>query len=58
MAESHVQHKLLGMMKRRIPTVIAVVLLLAIWEAWVRLGHVPSTMVAAPSEIAQATVET
>ena len=58
MAESHVQHKLLGMMKRRIPTVIAVVLLLAIWEAWVRLGHVPSTMIAAPSEIAQATVET
>ena len=58
MAESHVQHKLLGMMKRRIPTVIAIVLLLAVWEAWVRIGHVPSTMIASPSEIAQATVET
>ena len=44
--------------KRRIPTVIAVVLLLAVWEAWVRIGNVPSTMIAAPSEIAQATVET
>ena len=58
MAESHVQHKLLDMMKRRIPTVIAIVLLLAVWEAWVRIGHVPSTMIASPSEIAQATVET
>ena len=45
-------------MKRRIPTVIAIVLLLAVWEAWVRIGHVPSTMIASPSEIAQATVET
>ena len=44
--------------KRRIPTVIAVALLLAVWEAWVRIGNVPSTMIAAPSEIAQATVET
>ena len=26
--------------------------------AWVRIGNVPSTMIAAPSEIAQATVET
>lgn len=25
--------------KRRIPTVIAVVLLLAVWEAWVRIGQ-------------------
>ena len=58
MAESHVQRKLLDMMKRRIPTVIAIVLLLAVWEAWVRIGHVPSTMIASPSEIAQATVET
>ena len=58
MAEAHVQHKLLGMAKRRIPTLIAVITLLVVWEAWVRLGHVPSTMIAAPSEIAQATVET
>ncbi|KAB5950487.1 ABC transporter permease, partial [Bifidobacterium adolescentis] len=43
MAESHVQRKLLDMMKRRIPTVIAIVLLLAVWEAWVRIGHVRST---------------
>ncbi|MEZ5164889.1 MAG: ABC transporter permease, partial [Bifidobacterium adolescentis] len=51
MAEAHVQHKLLGMAKRRIPTLIAVITLLVVWEAWVRLGHVPSTMIAAPSEI-------
>lgn len=43
---------------RRVPTIAAIVLLLVIWEAWVRFGHVPSTMIAAPSEIAQATVET
>ncbi|NMM94004.1 ABC transporter permease [Bifidobacterium oedipodis] len=42
----------------RIPTIIAVVALLAVWEAWVRLAHVSPTMIAAPSEIAQATVET
>ena len=30
MAESHVQRKLLDMMKRRIPTVIAIVLLLTV----------------------------
>ena len=46
------------MAKRRIPTLIAVITLLVVWEAWVRLGHVPSTMIAAPSELAQATVET
>ena len=46
------------MAKRRIPTLIAVITLLVVWEAWVRLGHVPSTMIAAPSEITQATVET
>lgn len=41
---------------RRIPTVIAVVALLIIWEVWVRLGHVPATMLSAPSEIVQATI--
>lgn len=46
------------MAKRRIPTLIAVITLLVVWEAWVRIGHVPSTMIASPSEIAQATVET
>lgn len=50
--------RLCSRLQRRIPTVIAVVLLLAVWEAWVRIGNVPSTMIAAPSEIAQATVET
>lgn len=68
MAQSHVQqsqagqwslsHKLKSVCIKRLPTVITVVLLLVVWEAWVRLGHVPSTMIAAPSEIAQATVET
>ena len=67
MAESHVQQ--LPMAKRvtrklkttcikRLPTAVAIALLIVIWEAWVRLGHVPSTMIASPSEIAQATVET
>lgn len=51
-------HKLKSVCIKRLPTVITVVLLLFVWEAWVRLGHVPSTMIAAPSEIAQATVET
>lgn len=45
-------------LKRRIPTLIAVVLLLAIWEAWVRIGHVPSTMISAPSQIVEATIDT
>ena len=42
---------------KRLPTATTIALLLIVWEAWVRLGHVPSTMIAAPSEIAQATVE-
>ena len=73
MAVSHVQYvhsehaqsvisryfsTVLSICRRSIPTVIAVVLLLAVWETWVRIGNVPSTMIAAPSEIAQATVET
>ena len=51
-------HRFMTICTRRVPTIAAIVLLLVIWEAWVRLGHVPSTMIAAPSEIAQATVET
>lgn len=42
---------------RRLPTVIAVIALLAIWEAWIRIGDVPVTMLAAPSDIAVATVK-
>ena len=66
MAVSHVQYvhsehaqsvisryfsTVLSICRRSIPTVIAVVLLLAVWETWVRIGNVPSTMIAAPSEI-------
>lgn len=62
MALGRVRHGLLTTAKRtlqrRIPTIVTVVLLLVIWEAWVRLAHVPPTMIASPSEIAQATVET
>ena len=43
---------------RHLPTVIAVAVLLAVWELWVRLAHVPSVIMPAPSEIAQATIET
>ena len=43
--------------KRRIPTVIAVVLLLAVWEAWVRIGNVPSTMIAAQQEMRDSFVD-
>ena len=45
-------------LKRRMPTVIAVIVLLAVWETWVDLGHVSSTMISAPSEIFAATIET
>ena len=38
-------------LKRRMPTVIAVIVLLAVWETWVDLGHVSPTMISAPSEI-------
>ena len=31
-------------LKRRMPTVIAVIVLLAVWETWVDLGHVSPTM--------------
>ena len=30
-------------LKRRMPTVIAVIVLLAVWETWVDLGHVSPT---------------
>ena len=35
-------------LKRRMPTVIAVIVLLAVWETWVDLGHVSPTMISAP----------
>ena len=45
-------------LKHHIPTVIAVVALLVIWEAWVRLSHVPPTMISSPSEIVAAIADT
>ena len=36
-------------LKRRMPTVIAVIVLLAVWETWVDLGHALPTMISAPS---------
>lgn len=44
--------------KRRIPTVVAVVLCWRYGRPWVPHRQCASTMIAAPSEIAQATVET
>ena len=61
MVGNHVRNTrgtLIKMFRRRIPTLVTVVLLLVVWEAWVRLAHVPATMIPSPSEIAQATVET
>ncbi|PLS31928.1 ABC transporter permease [Bifidobacterium margollesii] len=45
-------------LKRYVPTVIAVAVLIAVWEVWVRTSDVPPTMMSAPSEIVQATIET
>lgn len=61
MVGNHVRNTrgtLIKMFRRRIPTLVTVVLLLVVWETWVRLAHVPATMIPSPSEIAQATVET
>ena len=40
------------------PTLAAVIVLLAVWEAWVRLAGVPATLLPPPSAIARATVDT
>nr|WP_240541705.1 ABC transporter permease [Bifidobacterium callimiconis] len=44
--------------RQYLPTVIAVIVLVAVWEAWCRLGNVSPMMISSPSEIVQATIET
>ena len=56
-SEPSTRSRIAAAVARRIPTAIAVVALFGAWEAWVRLAHVPSTMIPAPSEIVQATIE-
>ena len=45
-------------LKRRMPTAIAVIVLLAVWETWVDLDMSPPRSISAPSEIFAATIET
>ncbi len=46
-------------LKRRMPTVIAVIVLLAVWETWVDPGHVSPTMISrAKMRFFAATIET
>ena len=54
----HTWNTLVKAFKRHVPTMVTVLLMLVAWEAWVRIAHVPATMIPSPSEIAQATVET
>lgn len=42
--------------RKYLPTVITVVVLLAIWQIWVDVAHPPTTMIASPTEIISATV--
>ena len=41
-----------------IPTVIAVIILIGVWEAWCRLGNVSPMMISSPSDIVEATIDT
>ena len=57
-ASSGLSTRALAQCKRHIPTVIAVIVLLVAWEAWVRLSNVPPTMISSPSEILEAMIST
>ncbi|KFI48972.1 ABC transporter permease [Bifidobacterium biavatii] len=43
--------------KDRIATTTAVIVLLAVWEGWVRLAHIPASMFSSPTQIVQATID-
>ena len=43
--------------KDRLATVTAVIALLAVWEAWVRIGKVPQSMFSSPTQIVKATID-
>ncbi|PJM73255.1 ABC transporter permease [Bifidobacterium primatium] len=45
-------------LRHYVPTVIAVVILVAAWEIWCRVGNVSPTMISSPSEIVDATIDT
>ena len=57
-ASSGLSTRALAQCKRHIPTVIAVIVLLVAWEAWVHLSNVPPTMISSPSEILEAMIST
>ena len=42
----------------RLPTLVAVIVLLSAWELWVRSGSVSPVLMSAPSEIVEATIQT
>ena len=42
---------------RWLPTLVAVLLIVLVWQIWVDVAHVPQTMMPSPIEIAQASVE-
>lgn len=48
----------LGGLRSHIPTVIVILLVLAAWELWVQSGTVEDSLVAAPSSVAKAIVDT
>nr|WP_323804551.1 ABC transporter permease [Bifidobacterium pullorum] len=41
-------------LRRRVPTIVAVAVLLGGWQAWVTLGHVDPAIIAAPTDIIRA----
>lgn len=45
-------------LRSRVPTVIAILVLLAAWELWVRSGAVNDSLIAAPTSVAKAIVDT
>ena len=49
---------MLSLLKRRIPTALAIAVVLAVWELWVRSGAVSEALIAAPSSIGIAIAET
>ncbi|WP_240540998.1 ABC transporter permease [Bifidobacterium vespertilionis] len=49
--------KVLAKLKRYVPTLVAVVVLIAVWEIWVDSGHANRHSFSAPSEIVMATID-
>lgn len=45
-------------LRRRLPTVVVVTVLLVVWQLWVDLAHPPVTMIASPTQIVSAIATT